>query len=55
VGLDGREPHLLILEARLRNLAGDPATARAHLDRAYAMQPLVKTSREARAAEAELR
>jgi hypothetical protein len=52
--LDPREAHVAILQARLQALAGDPATARQSLDRAYALQPLVKGSREAKAAEAEL-
>jgi hypothetical protein len=52
--LEPRDPEARVLEARLLRMAGDPATARQRLDRAYAIQPLVKGSREAKAAEAEL-
>jgi hypothetical protein len=52
--LDPREAHVAILEARLQALAGDREAARQCLDRAYAIQPLVKGSREAKAAEAAL-
>jgi len=52
--LDGRDPELRALKARLQALVGDRAAARAGLDAAYAQQPLLKGGREARAAEAEL-
>jgi serine/threonine-protein kinase len=54
LGADPQNPQLRVLLARLQGLAGDRAAARVELDRAYARQPLVKSSREARAAEAEL-
>ena len=52
--LDPREGVIAVLKARLHLLAGDRATARQSLDRAYALQPLLKGNRDARAAEAEL-
>jgi serine/threonine-protein kinase len=52
--VEPRDPEAHVLKARLQSLAGDRAAARQSLDRAYAIQPLVKGSREARAAEAEL-
>jgi len=54
LALEPRDPHLHVLEARLHLVSSDAAAARASLDRAYAVQPLVKGSRQARAAEAEL-
>jgi serine/threonine-protein kinase len=51
---DGRDPQAWVLRARLLMLAGDPAAARRSLDQAFARQPLVRNSREAREAEEEL-
>lgn len=51
---DATEPQLWVLQARVQGLAGSRAESRASLDRAYALQPLVRGGREARAAEAEL-
>ena len=51
----GADPRDWVLRARLENLAGEREAARASLERAYAMQPLVRGGREAREAEAELR
>jgi len=52
--LDERDPELWTLQGWLQALAGDRAAARASLDRAYALQPLVRGGREAQAAEKEL-
>lgn len=50
----GRDPHPLVLKARLLGLAGDVAAGRDTLARVLAENPLVAGSPEARAAQAEL-
>ncbi len=52
---DPRDPRLALLRARLEALAGDGASARKSLEEAWAVNPLVKASRESAEAEAEIR
>jgi serine/threonine-protein kinase len=54
LAVEGGDPLLWVLQARLQALAGDPPACRASLDKAYAMQPLVRGGPDAKAAEAEL-
>ena len=54
LGTDPRDPRLWILKARLLVRVGERAAARAALDRALAIQPLVKGGRDAGAAEREI-
>jgi len=49
-----RDPKFWVAQARLQAFAGDREAGRTSLARAYAIQPLVRASREARAAEAEI-
>ncbi|MBI5069192.1 MAG: protein kinase [Deltaproteobacteria bacterium] len=49
-----RDPQLWVARARLQGLADDPEAARKSLASAYAIQPRVRATREARSAEAEL-
>jgi hypothetical protein len=54
LAVEGGDPLLWVLQARLQALAGDPPACRASLDKAYATQPLVRGGPDAKAAEAEL-